>query len=86
MVSQEKHVTRRWKRSPTEYIDWGLDMRAKFGINDTENTGEIGNVWWTVGRVSARHGKVSDKSGMKCSKSVELPKLDVAGSIALNER
>ncbi len=23
MVSHEKHVTRRWKRSPTEYINWG---------------------------------------------------------------
>ena len=56
-------------------------MRAKFGIKDTENTGDSGKVWWMVGRVSARHGKVSDNAGMKCPKSVELPKLDVAGSV-----
>ena len=61
-------------------------MRAKFGIKDTENTGDSGKVWWTVGRASARHGKVSDSAGMKCPKSVEFPKLDAAGSIALNER
>lgn len=58
-----------------------MDMRAKIGIKDTENTGDSGKVWWTVGRVSARHGKVSDNAGMKCQRSVELPKLDVAGSI-----
>jgi len=56
-------------------------MRAKFGIKDTENTGDSGKVWWTVGRVSARHGKVSDNAGMKCRTSVEFPKPDVAGSI-----
>ena len=61
-------------------------MRAKFGIKDTENTGDSGKVWWTVGRVSARHGKVSDNAGMKCRTSVEFPKPDVAGSITLNER
>jgi|GEM_PF-4714871 len=61
-------------------------MRAKFGIKDTENTGDSGKVWWTVGRVSARHGKVSDSAGMKCDLSVEFPKPDAAGSIALNER
>jgi hypothetical protein len=56
-------------------------MRAKFGIKNAGNTGDIGKVLWTVGRVSARHGEVSDSAGMKCSKSVELPKLDVTGSI-----
>jgi len=56
-------------------------MRAKFGIKDMENAGDSGKVWWTVGRVSTRHGKVSDNAGMKCPKSVEFPKLDVAGSI-----
>jgi hypothetical protein len=56
-------------------------MRAKFGIKDTGNAGDSGNVWCTGGRVSARHGKVSDNAGMKCPKSVEFPKLDVAGSI-----
>ena len=61
-------------------------MRAKFGIKGMENTGGSGKVWWTVGRASARHGKVSDNAGMKCCRSVEFPKLDVAGSIALNER
>ena len=61
-------------------------MRAKFGIKDTGNAGEIGKVWWRVGRVSTRHGKVSDNAGMKCLKSVEFSRLDVAGSIALNER
>ena len=61
-------------------------MRASFVIMDAENDGAGGKVWWTVGCVSARHGKVSDNAGMKCPKSVELPKLDVAGSIALNGR
>ena len=56
-------------------------MRAKSGIKDAENTGDSGNVWWTVGRVSARHGKVSDNAGMKSDCSTELSKLDVAGSI-----
>ena len=55
-------------------------MRAKFGIKDTENGGYSGKVWRTVGRVNARHGKVSDNAGMKWPKSVEFPKLDVAGS------
>jgi len=55
-------------------------MRAKFGIKDRENGGHSGKVWWTVGRVSARHGKVSDSAGMKYPKSVEFSKLDVAGS------
>ena len=55
-------------------------MRAKSGIKDAENTGDSGNVWWTVGRVSARHGKVSDNAGMKCRTSVEFFKLDVTGS------
>ena len=56
-------------------------MRAKFGIKDMENAGDSGNVWWMVGLVSARHGKVPDSAGMKCRTSVEFPKLDVAGSI-----
>ena len=55
-------------------------MRAKSGIKDAENTGDSGKVWWTVGRVSARHGKVSDNAGMKCRTSVEFFKLDVTGS------
>ena len=58
-----------------------MDMRAKFEIKGTENAGDSGKVWWTVGRVSARRGKVSDNVGMKCDRSAELPKLDVAGSI-----
>ena len=57
------------------------DIRAKFGIKDTEYTGDSGKVWWTVGRVSARHGKVSDNAGMKCPKSVDFPKPNFAGSI-----
>jgi len=56
-------------------------MRATFGFNDTENTGDSGKVWGTIGRVSARHGNVSDNAGMKCRTSVEFPKPDVAGSI-----
>lgn len=56
-------------------------MRAKFGNKDTENTVDSGKVWWRVGRVSVRHGKVSDSAGMKCPRSVEFPKPDVAGSI-----
>ncbi|TAJ98373.1 hypothetical protein EPO44_11715 [bacterium] len=59
----------------------GMDLRAKFGIKDTENTGDIGNAWCMVGAASPRHGKVSDNAGMKCRRSVEFPKLDVAGSI-----
>ncbi len=33
-------------------------MRAKFGIKDTENTGDSGNVCWTVRAASARQGNV----------------------------
>jgi len=29
------------------------DMRAKFGVNGTENAGDSGKAWGTVGRVSA---------------------------------
>jgi len=55
-------------------------MRAKFGIKDTENMGDVGKLCCMVGAVTARGGKVSDNAGMKYPKSVELPKLDVAGS------
>lgn len=54
-------------------------MRANFGINDAENVGDIGNTWCMAGAVSMRQGKLSDSAGMKCDRSVELPKLDVAG-------
>jgi len=56
-------------------------MRAKIGIKDTENTGDIRRLWCTVGGATARHGNVSDNAGMKCRTSVEFPKPDVAGSI-----
>jgi hypothetical protein len=56
-------------------------MRAKFGINLTGNEGEFRNVWCKVGGASARHRKFSDSQGMNCGLSVELPKLDVTGSI-----
>lgn len=56
-------------------------MRAKFGINDMESVGEIGNFCRTIEGASAGHGKVSDNAGMKCPKSVEFPKPDVAGLI-----
>ena len=56
-------------------------MRAKLGITDTENVEDIGNTWCMAGVAATRHGKLSDSSGMKRDRSVELPKLDVAGSI-----
>jgi hypothetical protein len=56
-------------------------MRAIFGIKDARSTGDRGKVWWTVGRASARRGKVSDSPGMNYDLLVELPKLDVTGSI-----
>ncbi len=49
-------------------------MRAKFGIKDREYAGDIGNAWCKAGAASARYRKFSDNAGMKCSKSVELPK------------
>jgi hypothetical protein len=57
------------------------DIRAKFGINDTESIDEIGNVCWTIGAVSVRHGKVSDGAGMNHDLSIARPKLDVTGSV-----
>jgi hypothetical protein len=57
------------------------DLRAKSGIRDTENAGDIGNAWYMLGAASARHGKLSDSAGMKYDLSVKLPKLDVTGSI-----
>lgn len=54
-------------------------MRAKIGINDMESGGEIGNVWFAARAAGTRHWKLWDNAGMKCPKSVELPKPDVAG-------
>jgi len=56
------------------------NIRAKSGISDKEIAGTSRNLEGTAGSVSARHGKVSDNAGMKCPRSVEFPKLDVAGS------
>ena len=56
-------------------------MRAKFGIDDMESVGKIGNFCSSIENPSPRHGKVSDNAGMNYVCWADLPKLDVAGSI-----
>ncbi len=54
---------------------------ANSGIKEVENTGEVGNVGFGVGTISMQYGKLSDRRGVSKVVSIELPKLDVAGSI-----
>jgi hypothetical protein len=55
-------------------------MRAKFGIKNTQNAGVIGMLLRGVRASSAQPGKVSDWAGIGRNYSIDLPKLDVAGS------
>jgi len=35
-----------------------MNMRAKFGINDTENSGGVRNVWCMIAAASVRYRKI----------------------------
>ena len=56
-------------------------MRENLGIKDAENVGEMRKVCSTAEAASASREKLSYTEGINYACSVELPKLDVTGSI-----
>ena len=56
-------------------------MGAKFGMYDAEDMGDGRKAFVCLGAVSVRDRKLREGEGMNDDPLVELPKLDVAGSI-----